>query len=98
MSGEPSLPPFHVIPLAQPAIASGPASGNGPASATPPSGGGSVHSAPFGVPAATQSANVAISSASGFTAGGGGIGLVALFIRSRESTASDFFGSVTDGF
>src|SRR2546421_441668 len=81
-----SLPPSYVLPLVHTLPASPPSR---PASTggVPPSGGGSVQTAPFGVPALTQSANVWISSASGGTAGGGGIGLVLLCMRISASCA-----------
>src|SRR5438874_1627433 len=92
-----SNPPLYVTPLVQttpPSPASFPASGRG----APASGGGSVQTAPFGVPAFTQSAKVWISSASGGTAGGGGIGLVLLCMRTSASCAIVLLGSTDDFF
>src|SRR3954468_2048058 len=92
MSGDPVLAPVHVLPLVHPV---GPASRRG--FGVEGGGGGSVHACAFlVVPKMTHVSNASISSRFGAAAGGGGIGLVVLFIRTSASCAMLFVGSTFD--
>src|SRR4051812_15603177 len=92
MRGEAVSPLVQVLPLVQP-VGAGVVVGGFEVG-----GGASVQvSIRLGVPRMTHVSNGSISTLSGGTAGGGGIGLVVLRMRPSASCAIDFDGSTFEG-
>jgi hypothetical protein len=87
MFDEPSFPFVQVLPLVQ-TVAVLYEAGAGPEE---------VHDVPFGRLAETHAWKTAISSAVGASAGAGGMGFAAFFIRARQSAAMVIAGFDGDG-